>query len=56
MYENEEIMQYYNMISSLSLEHYWDSVGKPVVNDPSRLRVMDSVPWTNPVFSQSPRL
>jgi thiol-disulfide isomerase/thioredoxin len=56
MYENEEIMQYYNSIASYLMANYWDSTGKPVVDDPSRLRVMDSVPWAKASFCQSPEL
>lgn len=53
MYEDEEIMLRYNSLASYLLMHYWDSTGKPDINEPSRLRALDSVPWNNPSFCQS---
>jgi peroxiredoxin len=53
MYENSEILIYYNGMASYLMKHYWESKGKPIVKDPNRLKVMDSVPWTLPSFSQS---
>ncbi len=42
---------YYGLMYYLS-NNYWDSTGKPIINDPKRFRVLDSIPWTLPLFSR----
>jgi thiol-disulfide isomerase/thioredoxin len=46
---------YYGLMYYLS-NNYWDSTGKPVIHDPNRLRILDSIPWTLSPLSHSPQL
>ncbi len=53
MLENESIEAYYFGIMHFLSENYWDSTGKPVLNDPKLFNIIDSIPWRLASFARS---
>jgi thiol-disulfide isomerase/thioredoxin len=56
MYESEAIEGYYYGTLYYLERNYWDSTGMPVTDQPNRLRMLDSIPWTMPPFAESQEL